>query len=294
MMSLPDFREKHIAFIFSSEGEISNLRFTNENICLEKEGKVVRQVSCHKLLAVFIVGEATVTTKLVQAANERAVSLYLMKSNFYCYSALSAVAAGNYLLRQKQYTSSSERDLFISKSLVLNKIENQLSLLREEKKSIKKDFESYQNLVSNIKTAKELLGVEGSFTKQYFTLFFKEMDWYRRMPQAKPDIINVLLDLGYTTLFHFVDALLMLHGFDSYRGVYHTLFFQRKSLTCDVIEPLRTIVDRQILKSFRLNQINKKDFSCKKGVYSFKDFKIQQKYLSIFSEEIMQKKRGYF
>ena len=91
------------------------------------------------------------------------------------------------------------------------------------------------------------------------------------MPGVKPDATNLLLDMGYTFLFNFIDALLLLFGFDSYKGCYHKLFFQRKSLSCDVVEPFRCIIEKQILKSYHLKQINKDDFFIEQWKYALKN-----------------------
>jgi CRISPR-associated protein Cas1 len=113
------------------------------------------------------------------------------------------------------------------------------------------------------------------------------------MPRAKPDVLNILMDIGYTFLFNFIDALLRLYGFDTYKGIYHQLFFQRKSLACDLVEPFRCLIDKQILKSYHLRQIDKKDFIVKEGQV-FLSYDKQQKYLQIFSECIMKDKEDVF
>lgn len=290
MMSLPDFREKQILFIHTAGTKISTLRWKNENLVLENDAQIINQASCHKLLAVFIIGDAHITTNLIRESKELGVSLFLLKNNLSCYSALVAEAAGNYLLREKQYRISPEHELSIAKSLVTNKITNQSFLLSERHKN--KDFNfSAIGLAANHKT---ILGIEGNFTKEFFHQYFAEIGWYRRLPRAKPDTTNLLLDVGYTMLFNLTDALLGVFGFDTYKGVYHKLFFQRKSLACDIMEPMRCLVERQLLKSFNLKQIDPKDFLHTKGVYNFADFEIQKKYLAIFSGAFMERKEDIF
>ncbi len=78
-----------------------------------------------------------------------------------------------------------------------------------------------------------LLGVEGSASRIYFKAFFEEFGWRSRCPRAKQDRLNLLLDIGYSQLFYFIETLLHLYGFDVYKGVYHQTFYQRKSLVCD-------------------------------------------------------------
>jgi len=161
------------------------------------------------------------------------------------------------------------------------------------KKEKTKLWEQIALQAGNMETGKQLLGFEGSATKQFFQQYFAEMKWYRRLPRAKVDPTNVLMDIGYTMLFNFVDALTGLYGFDSYKGVYHTLYFQRKSLICDLVEPFRCIIDKQIVKSFHLHQIDLKDFKKQKDTYML-PYDKQRKYVTIFSQAIMDRKEDMF
>ena len=96
------------------------------------------------------------------------------------------------------------------------------------------------------------------------------MDWIGRYPRTKIDKNNLLLDMGYTFLFHFLKALLLLYGFDIYEGFYHRRFYQRKSLVCDIEEPFRAIIDEAMRKSFNLGQIKDSDFGFANGQYFLK------------------------
>lgn len=293
MMSLPDFREKQLLIIHARDISTDGLQFNNENICLKRDGVIVNQLSCYKVLALWIIGDCTITTVLIKQCHQYGVSLFLLKDNFQLYSALVASADGNYLLRSKQYTQS--RDFEIAKHIVLNKTLNQQFLLLDVKTKTRQN-EIQQKITTQLESIhqpKELLGFEGSQTKQFFKTYFAEMNWRRRLPRTKYDEINTLMDIGYTFLFNYMDALLALYGFDPYKGVYHTLFFQRKSLACDLMEPFRCIIEKAILKSYHLKQIDKKDFKIIKGKYTL-SYDKQKKYVSIFSQAIMDQKEDVF
>lgn len=288
MLSLPDFKEKQILFIIPQQGRKNKIKFSNENICFEVDGKIINQLSCHKTMAVFIIGDFSITTKLIQKCQQYAVSLFLLKHNFELYAEIISQAQGNYFLRSKQYLLKKSQELKIAKHIIKNKIYNQSVLLSKPML-----YKKAKNKITQAKNHQELLGIEGSYTKNYFQSYFKDIGWYKRMPRAKVDIINVLLDIGYTFLFNFIDSLLSLYGFDNYKGIYHKLFFQRKSLVCDLIEPFRCLIDKQIVKSHNLKQINKKDFFTTNGKV-FLSYQNQQKYLNIFAECIMKQKQSLF
>lgn len=295
MLSLPDFKEKQMLFAHAEWGTKSFLRFANDNIVFSKDGKIISRASCHKVFAVFIVGDIAITSRLLQQAATHAISIFFMRNNFEVFAPFSARAEGNYLLRMKQYSLSEDREFAIAKLLVKNKAENQIRLMKIRDKE--GDWERYQeNAVLRIGDAKnneELLGIEGELSRRFFAGYFKNIDWRRRMPRVKPDVPNFLLDMGYTYLFNMVDALLRLHGFDTYKGVYHKLFFQRKSLACDLVEPFRCIIDHALLKAYNLKQTDEDDFAVVDRKVTL-PFEKQSKYTMIFLETLMDRKEEIF
>jgi CRISPR-associated protein Cas1 len=206
------------------------------------------------------------------------------------------MAEGNYLLRMKQYSLSENQELEISKNIVLNKIKNQFTILRSKKLIINDEIFNLDifNKVKNAVNNQNLLGIEGNFSQKFFKTYFGSIGWYARLPRVKPDIPNFLLDMGYTFLFNFIDALLCLFGFDTYKGFYHKLFFQRKSLVCDIIEPFRPIIDREVLKMHNLKIVSENDFKVIDGKYTLKSFKNNYKYAYIFSKTLMENKENIY
>jgi len=292
MLSFPDFKEKQILFVTRKDVERNKIKFSNDNICLTKYDKIENQVSCHKIFALFIVGDCSLTTVLIRNCQKYGISLFLLKNNFEVYGRIISIAEGNYLLRMKQYKLKNE--LEIAKKIISNKLANQISLLEQNKKNLSAEYlKELKYKITLSKNGQDLLGLEGCASKYFFKNYFNDIHWFKRMPRTKVDIPNFLLDLGYTFLFNFIDALIGLYGFDAYKGFYHKLFFQRKSLVCDLIEPMRSLIDKQLLKSYHLNQIDKKDFKFIKGRYIL-PYESQRKYIEIFSEAIMHGKEKIF
>lgn len=294
MLSLPDFREKQILFVRVTDVQLDKLQFKNDNICWTNDGDIENQLSCHKTLALFVVGDCSITSVLIKNCKKLGVSLFLMKDNFELYAKVLAAADGNYLLRQKQYAVTTDCELAMARRLIVNKIENQCALIDKNKcASTRNELRQLTASAENAKNHKELLGIEGSASRAFFAAYFAEVGWRRRLPRTKFDPTNTLMDIGYTLLFNLSDALLALFGFDNYKGFYHKLFFQRKSLACDIMEPFRCIIDRQIIKSKHLGQIDEKDFRVVRGRYEL-DYGKQRKYLKIFTEALMENKEAIY
>jgi CRISPR-associated protein Cas1 len=295
MYSLPDFLNKQILFIQNELDHTYYLKLNNQNLVYAKDGQNENKISTHKLFAVFICGHTSFSTQLVKELIGRGVSIFFLKNNFETYAQIDAQAEGNYLLRHQQYHQSETDQLAVAKKIVKNKVQNQLRLIKKaladsDYLKMKKKLEQSLDQISN---SQDLLALEANFSKMFFQEYFKPIGWVRRVPRAKPDIPNFLLDMGYTFLFNTVDALLRLHGFDTYKGVYHKLFFMRRSLACDLMEPFRCIIDKQLLKAYNLDQINPKDFKLDQINLTL-DFQKRGKYAKIFSQTIMDHREDIF
>ena len=138
-----------------------------------------------------------------------------------------------------------------------------------------------------------MLAIEGNAAKIYFARIFSVVKWKGRKPRIKFDYINSLLDIGYTLLFNFIDAILQVYGFDTYQGVLHTNFYMRKSLVCDLMEPFRVIIDWKIRKAIRLGQFKEEDF-VKVGEQWQLEYKKSSQYSGIFMEELLEYKEEIF
>ncbi len=299
MLQAPDLKEKQVLFLDSQDLKSCDLSLKNENIFIKSNEKPAEKIPIHRLVAIFVVGDFTITSKLIQKIVRNGSSLFLLKRNLQSYASFGSVAEGNYLLRKQQYILSQEDTLKISKKIVINKMLNQIALLRGAKidkinKLKRKEFKSVMTKkIKNASDLSSLRGLEGLISKYYFQAYFSQINWYKRIPRGKIDENNILLDIGYSFLFNFVDSMLRLYGFDVYKGVYHQLFFQRKSLACDIMEPFRCIIDRALVKMHNLGQFDKKDFGRKNNFY-YLSYKKSNKYAQIFLSEILRYKEQIY
>lgn len=295
MLSWPDFEEKQVVYIGSKE--IKDLCVKNSNLVSKEDGKVINQVPFAKIFAVFLEGEATFTSVLIKKLAQNGIILILLNHNLHTYCVIGGETEGNFLLREKQYKDTEQCNKSIW--IVTNKIQNQLILLKKIRKkndAQKEAIKFLKRILRNLNCVddpKRLLGMEGSSSKIFFNAYFGDFKWYGRKPRTKFDEKNTLLDIGYTLLFNFIEAHVRLYGFDLYKGFYHTDFYQRKSLVCDLVEPFRCIIDHALYRSLALKQFDEKDFKVRNGQYFLRTEK-NLKYKKIFLEAIMAKKEDIF
>lgn len=295
MFTAPDFSKKQIVFVFFNEGE--KLAFSNDNLVVKTaDGKIKFQCTCYRLFLVFAVGHTSITSALIQKAYKFGFFIALMTSGFRLYSIIGAVKEGNTLLHSKQYQYS---DIGIAKTIAINKMSNQLAelkLVRNKNECIKEAIAIIPEYIEKAKTSEtisELMAYEGLTSKIYFRNHFNNVLWQGRQPRIKRDYVNSSLDIGYTLLFTFVDALLSSYGFDNYCGVYHRQFYMRKSLVCDIVEPFRVIIDHEVKKAINLKQIKEDDFILINGQYRLK-WENSPRYTEVLMKPILENKEGIF
>jgi len=272
MLTYPDYVEKSI--VICNTNQKQRLSFLNDNIIIKDEDdKIILQNSCYRIFSLWIIGSITITSGVLERSKKFAFSIYMFNYSFKCYGVWASVTEGNFLLREKQYFYN---DILAAQFLIENKIRNQiiqLKSIRSKNTTQKSNIDSLEKYVANITdchSIQSIMGIEGVSSRLYFEAWFWDMDWQGRKPRAKRDILNVLMDIGYTYLFNIVESMLNLYGFDLYKGVLHQNFYQRKSLVCDIVEPFRVIIDRRLKNSYNLSQIKEEDFILQKGQYLLK------------------------
>lgn len=285
MLSEPNFSARKIVMIHTNQGQ--KISFSNDNILVKDiEGKTVLQYTCHRIFIIYIVGGFSVTTGLIERGRKFGISFVFLTGGYKFYESIPYKSRGNTILVRRQYETNIGFE--IGQNIVKNKILTQKKALQSLRR-YKEDIELMENclvkLDEPISDLPTLMGVEGTAAKVYFKRMFDMVDWKGRQPRVKRDIINLLLDIGYTVLFNYIDALVSMYGFDTYKGNLHQEFYNRKSLICDLVEPFRVIIDLKIRKMYNLKQISEDDFICQKGRYMV-NYKSNINYGVEFAKEI--------
>lgn len=260
--------------------------------------KTLTKFPFQKILALFVTGHISITTPLIDKCKRYGVALIVTKTNLRPVFVYADYAEANYLLRQRQFEYPADC-IDIAKHIVSNKILNQKGNLQRTRK---KDpitlgaisyCEAALNSIDDIAKYEQLMGLEGSISKSYFAAYFQTLNWSGRHPRVKSDIINLTLDIGYSILFNYMECFLRMFGFDLYIGVYHRLWFKRKSLVCDLIEPFRCIIDHTILLAFHRGQFKEADFIMNKHIYQLRRDKCPD-YYRVFYNVLIEHKTEFF
>lgn len=282
-----------------------SLRVSNGELLLEEQiedsdkAKTLTKLPFQKILALFVIGHIRVTTPLIEKCQKFGVALVVMKLSLRPVFFWANYAEANFLLHRRQYEFRQKEDISIAKIIVENKIINQIKALADTRKKDDLTEQSKNQLalalqsLSTVGDYDSLMGIEGSAACAFFKAFYQDVDWHQRRPRTKCDALNAILDIGYTMLFNYIECFLRMFGFDLYVGVYHCLWFKRKSLVCDIMEPFRPIIDKAVRTSWNKKQISGKDFVVQKGEYRLRHEK-NQEYCKVFFDALIPYKADVF
>lgn len=248
---------------------------SGELVLEDSEKKTLTKLPFQKILALFIVGHIHISTPLIDKCKKFNVALIVVNTHFRPVFYWANEAEANFLLRKRQF-EFDKYDISIAKHIVCNKIENQVAALKKTRKTdgvTRQAISMNTELLQKVHAAtlyEELMGLEGLASRNFFDAYYQLEGWRGRRPHTKADIFNSALDIGYTILFNFMECFIRMFGFDLYVGVYHRLWFKRKSLVCDLMEPFRCIVDRATRTAFNREQFTRRDFDERNGEFILK------------------------
>ena len=178
-------------------------------------------------------------------------------------------------LKQAVVVNNEPASLVCSNKLVELKISGQKDLLTAELSNgyprpldLKEPIEEMSNIIARLpqqSSRSALLGAEGAAAAAYFRgiacILPNSLGFQGRNLRPPKDPFNAVLSLCYTLLY--AEAQLLIHaaGYDPYWGVFQKIAFGRASFACDVMEPIRPIVDRFAIDAFRNRILRAEDFS---------------------------------
>lgn len=224
-----------------------------------------------------ILSKVEVETSLLGALAEQGVGVAILSPRDHRRTALVLPPfGGEHVMRLTQYRLAADpRFSCEAARLILRwKLQRQWRVLKCWRGSTqwRQALRAWPGLASRLRRASsldELRGIEGGAAAMYFGAMREHLPaslgFAGRARRPPPDPVNAMLSLGYT-LLHF-EAVLAIHasGLDPCIGFLHAPEFNRESLACDFIEPLRPKVDAFVLNLFSRRILRSAHFSRQQG-----------------------------
>jgi CRISPR-associated endonuclease Cas1 subtype II len=172
-----------------------------------------------------------------------------------------------------QINWEEKNKLNIWTELVKEKVKKQGELLE----LLKIDTKDYFNTKINEIELNDPTNIEAQTAKKYFHLLFSN-----KFTRSSDIVINSALNYGYMVILSLVNRVVTSKGYLTQLGLHHSNIRNQFNLSCDLMEPLRPIVDKEVFslelkdefgseEKYLLLKMFEKKFLIKKKKYSLED-----------------------
>ena len=230
---------------------------------------------------IVISGRGIITTEAIKSLSENNVNVILTDSYGNPISSMNFPMVSGIGTRNRMGQYDTFRDIakvaYLQRQLLHAKFQSQitfLSSLNEDCKQIISILKERQRQIPNLDLRK-MVTVEAHASREYFKLyssFFDEKYQFdtrhgigSSTKQNATDVINALLNYGYSVLAGEISKQINGLGLDPYYSFYHKNHESFQSLTYDIIEPFRWLVEKTV---YRLGNAKNKKLQIKKENYA--------------------------
>jgi len=235
--------------------------FTGE---AEKEEWFVTQIPYERIV---IAGKGYVSTDAIQLLTDHNINVILVDSfgNLVCNMSRVMVSDTGTKYRIGQYDTfrNPEKVLYLQKQSLHSKLESQIRFLKllekEELDLFIAGLRQYKERIDPQKDKRDLLRIEAGAGQLYFrhytSLFSPKYGFNSRNGggirtgnRYASDVINALLNYGYSILAAEIAKFVHGCGLDPYYGFFHKMDTSFQALVYDLIEPFRWLVEYAVYK----------------------------------------------
>jgi CRISPR-associated protein Cas1 len=258
------------------------------------ETEVYTDFSLHLLECLVVFGNPKMTTPLIKKLATKGIDLHFFSISGKYLSSVFSDKPNDYEKQKGQCiaTLNENFNLSISQKIIASKILNQIHLLQDYGISNTSSIEDNLKQIDNANSSQELIGFEGIAARDYFALFAtlipKSFKFTKRERPAT-DLINALLNFGYSYLYSYIKGSLIKFGLNPGFGVLHKNRRHHATLASDLMESYRQIlIDDTILQLLKNRQITAKHGVIDKEEGYFINNEARQIYLLAIKERMRE------
>ena len=260
---------------------------------------------------IVLSGKGYVSTEAISLLNQHNRNLILVDTYGKLVSMINGVMESNtatkYRMAQYDTFRDTEKKRYLSKQIVKAKLESQIRFLKSvDRTDLNVGIETLEANLRQVSTRSEL-GLEAGSGRAYFNEYSKliperhgfvsrNQSQIRTSKAGASDVVNGLLNYGYSVLAGEISKYINGMGLDAYFGFYHKEQISFQPLVYDLIEPFRWLVDysayRLANETNKEHRIYKKDYAFTKEGLVVLDYNLIRRFLELL-ERTFQKERRY-
>ena len=256
-------------------------------------------------------GKGYISTEALSLLSEHNRNLILLdtygRATTYLNPVMESLANTRYRIGQYDTFRNPEKCNYLSRQILKAKLGSQINFLKPTNKpELNEGVSQIQSIRNQIDNSNPL-SIEDKASRIYFGEFRKlipekyefnsrNQSFIRQSKNHATDVINALLNYGYTVLAGEISKFINGIGLDAYYGFYHKTHSGFQPLVYDMIEPFRWLVEYAVFKlanSISTNQtIKLKDFGRTREGKIVMDYNLIKRFLELL-ERTFQKERRY-
>lgn len=267
------------------EKKAMELRYERACLLIYHQGKRISSVPLAQLERIVVAPHVALSAGVLGLVVEKNVALLVVNTRYPDRTALlSGSMKGDVQRRLMQYQLHQNAEFRLQWSLFLIKLKiaRQCQLLNhlryqrpDQRLSLTKAINALHKLRDNMEQAgsisslSTLRGKEGAAAAQFFKAFVQvfpaALDFTGRNRRPPKDPVNVCLSLSYTLCYQEAVNAIKTVGLDPALGCLHDPYYSRDSLACDLLEPMRPLIDGWVYQIFQQSVMRPEDFKTAEG-----------------------------
>lgn len=243
-------------------------RHSDQFIIANEDGK--KEIPAEKVDCIIISSNSLISTQAIRLCIEKQIQLVIAEYTGRPVARLWVSNPGrNTIIRRNQYLNEDTILSFnIIKDIVKTKISRQKSLLiylrnnRENRipeidiaiEIITKYIERLGQINHEPEFKNNILGIEGLCASYYFKAISKSMpaQWAfeKRSKHPATDEFNAVLNYVYGFGYSSMEKIIIMSGLDPNAGFFHSDVYGKPTLSYDLLEIIRPVLDRLVITLF--------------------------------------------
>jgi len=262
------------------EKKAMEIRYERACLLLYHEGKRISSVPLAQLERIVVAPHVALSAGVLGLISEKDVALLVVNNRYPDRTALlSGAIKGDIYRRIAQYQLHQTPHIRMqwAQFLVHLKIHRQRSLLFKLRSKrpdltfpLTRAISALSQIINDLKKSSvpdslaSLRGKEGAAAAIFFNAFTKvfapALKFTGRNRRPPKDPVNVCLSLAYTLCYQEAVNAIKTVGLDPALGCLHEPYYHRESLACDLMEPLRPLIDAWVYYLFQQAILRAEDF----------------------------------
>jgi len=238
----------------------------------DKEEWFVSKIPYEKII---ISGRGYVSIEAISLLNQNNINVILTDTYGNPVSFMNGAMVSNTAIKYRMGQYDTFRDsvkvLHLQKWILKEKIQSQINFFKSLENISLQDgiiiLEQYNSQIDSMTSLKDLIRIEAGSGRHYFLNYSKLIPekygfqsrrggGLANSKRYASDVINALLNYGYTVLAGEIAKFVNGMGLDPYYGFYHKQDTSFQALVYDLIEPFRWLVDYTVFKIANIKDHN--------------------------------------